>query len=332
MIAGMQRSTLDRFVLERRLDEAAVAVALDVSGARPGAAAWRAFLIRVLDGAGIAALGAGAIFFVAANWQDYGVLGRFALLQVALLAATGLALWRPPPAALGQAAVTLAVLFAGALLALFGQTYQTGADVYELFFIWAALAFPFALASASAPVWATWWVVLNVGMALYCGLQDATLARLAWSGRLGIERPLLLFLACLLNLGGAILFDHLGRARWLVRTLATLGFLFGTAACFVALFGGSGSRGDMSGQDGLVVLLFAATCGGIAYESLRRRRDVFPMALVFGAWIAISTAFLVKQMQFKDFGNVLVLAAWLIATSGAAGFVLMKWVREWRAT
>ena len=56
------------------------------------------------------------------------------------------------------------------------------------------------------------------------------------------------------------------------------------------------------------------------------------MALVFASWIAISTAFLVKQMQFKDFGNVLVLAAWLIATSGAAGFVLMKWVREWRAT
>ena len=321
----MKRSVLDRLVLEQRLNEPTAAMALDLSGARPDAAAWRAFLARLLNGAGIAALGSGAIFFVAANWQDYGILGRFALLQVALAAAVGLALWRPPPHALGQGAVTLAVLLSGGLLALFGQTYQTGADVYELFFIWAALAFPFALASASAAVWATWWVVLNVGMALYCGLQDASFARSLFATRLGIERPMLLLFACLINLGGAVLFDHLGRARWLVRVLATFGFVFGTVACLMAIF-------EMSRQNALAILLFGATCGAIAFESLRRKRDVYPMALVFGAWIAISTAFLIKQMQFKDFGNVLVLAAWLIATSGAAGFVLMKWVREWRAT
>ena len=325
----MKRSVLDRVVLEQRLDPPAVAMALDLSGARPDAAAWRAFLARVLNGAGITGLGAGAIFFVAANWQDYGVAGRFALLQVAFAIAVGLALWRPAPGMLGESALTLAVLFSGALLALFGQTYQTGADVYELFFIWAILALPFALASAAAAVWATWWVVLNVGLALYCGLEDASFARLLVAGRLGIERPLLLFFACLANLGGAVLFEHLGRARWLVRMAATLGMLFGTAAAFLAIFG---ERTGATGQDGLVVVMFAATCAAIAHASLRRRNDVYPMALVFASWIAISTAFLVKQMQFKDFGNVLVLAAWLIATSGAAGFVLMKWVREWRAS
>jgi hypothetical protein len=110
---------------------------------------------------------------------------------------------------------------------------------------------------------------------------------------------------------------------------ATFGMAFGTAAVLLAIFG---DRTHATGQDGLVVVMFAATCAAIAYASLRRRNDVYPMALVFAAWIAISTAFFIKQMQFKDFGNVLVLAAWLIATSGAAGFVLMKWVREWRAT
>ena len=60
----------------------------------------------------------------------------------------------------------LAVLFTGALLALFGQTYQTGADLHELFFTWAALALPFALAAVSGAVWALWWCVLNVGLGL----------------------------------------------------------------------------------------------------------------------------------------------------------------------
>ena len=329
----MKRSMLDQLVLERRLDATAAAMALDASGARPDAAAWRAFLARLLGGAGIAGLVLGVIFFVAVNWQDYGVMGRFALLEAALIAAAGVALWRPPPSPVGHAALTLAVLASGALLALFGQTYQTGADVYELFFIWAALALPFALASASAPTWATWWVVLDIAMALYCGLEDTSFGRLIFASRLGIDRPMLLLFACLVNLGGAVLFDHLGRARWLVRLLATFGFLFGTIACITAILGGSLARGSgVSGQDAFVILLFAAASAGIGYATLRMKRDVFPMALVSGAWIAISTALFIKQMKFDDLGAFFVLTLWLIATSGAAGYALMRWVREWRAT
>jgi uncharacterized membrane protein len=328
----MKRSVLDRVVLEQRLDERSAAMALDVSGARPDAAAWRGFLVQLLNGAGIAGLGAGAIFFVAANWQDYGVLGRFALLQVALLAAVGLALWRPPPSSLGHAALTMSVLLTGALLALFGQTYQTGADIFELFFIWAALAFPFALASASAATWMAWWVVLNIAMGLYCGLENTSFLRMVFASRLGIERPLLILFAGLVNLGGAVLFDHLGRARWLVRALATFGFAFCTVACLMALFGADFGIARTSAQDALVILAFAVACAGIAWATLRRRNDVYPMALVFGAWIVISTALLIKSSSFRDMGIVLVVAAWLIVTSGAAGFVLMRWVREWRST
>ncbi len=295
---------------------------------RPDAAAWRAFTHKLLNGAGIASLGAGAIFFVAANWQDYGVMGRFVILQVAFAICVGLAFWRPPPAALGQASLVLTTLLTGTLLALFGQTYQTGADVFELFFIWAALALPFALAGGSAAVWASWWVVLNVGMALYCGLQDASLGRWFWAGRTPIERPLILLFAGLVNLGGAVLFVLYGRPRWLVRMLAAFGFIYGTIACTLAMV----AKDGMSQQDWLVFVLFAGTCAGIAFMALKRRDDVFPMALIFGAWIAISTALLIKHMQFRDLGNFFVLALWLIATSTATGFVLMRWVRAWKVS
>src|SRR5882757_8172141 len=107
---------------------------LELTHPRPTQAEWRAFAVRLLHAAGLGALGAGVIFFVAANWQAWGLLGRFALLQAGLLICIAAALWRPPPRRTGQAALLLATLFTGALLALFGQSYQTGADGHELFF------------------------------------------------------------------------------------------------------------------------------------------------------------------------------------------------------
>ncbi len=288
---------------------------------RPDAAAWRAFFVQLLRGSGIGSLGAGVIFFVAANWQDYGLMGRFAILQVALAACAGVALWRPPPSPVGQSLLVLAVLVTGALLALFGQSYQTGADVFELFFTWAALAVPFALAGRSGAVWATWWTVLNAGMALFCGLEQFSLLRFAWMGRLGLDRSELMFLAALVNFAGAHTF--MGRGPlWLARVLAIYGFLFGTVACIVAV---------IQNKELVVVLAFAVACGAIAWDTMRRRSDVFPMALICAAWIAISTVFIGRHTHMRDIGSFFALAIWLIATSTATGYLLMRWVREWRS-
>jgi uncharacterized membrane protein len=287
---------------------------------RPDAAAWRAFFVQLLQGAGIGSLGAGAIFFVAANWQDYGLMGRFAILQVALAACAGLAFWRPPPSPVGQSTLVLAILVTGALLALFGQSYQTGADVFELFFTWAALAIPFALAGRSGAVWATWWTVLNVGMALFCGLEQLSFLRFAWMGRLGLDRSALMFLAALVNLAGAYAFMERG-PLWLVRLLSIYGFAFGTVACIVAI---------VENRELLVVPAFAVACGAVAWDTLRRRSDVFPMALICAAWIAISTVFIGRHVHLRDLGAFFVLAIWLIGTSTGAGFLLMRWVRQWK--
>jgi uncharacterized membrane protein len=336
----MKRSVLDQLAADYTLTEPAVALALDLTGARPGAQAWRAFALRVLQAAGIAALGAGAIFFVAANWQDYGVMGRFAILEAAFLACVGLAFWRPPPHAVGRATLVLAALSTGTLLALFGQSYQTGADLYELFFAWALLALPFALAGRSGAVWATWWVVLNVGLGLLCGWLDQ--GHFLWRllDRWGMDRALMLAVPAVVNLAGAAVFTHLGRTRfaahaprWLVRMLATFGFAFGTAACIAAItvYGGWPQRqAGMTPQDVAVVAIFAALCAGIAYATLREKRDVFPMALILASWIAITTVVLAKMIRLNDIGGFFVLAMWLIATSTAAGFLLTGWVREWR--
>lgn len=334
----MKRSALDHLSREYRLSERAIALALDLTGARPNLAAWTEFAIRLLRAAGIAAVAAGIIFFVAANWQAYGLLGRFAVLEAVFAACIGLAFWRPPPEKIGQAGLVLATIATGALLALFGQTYQTGADIHELFFTWAGLAILFPIAARSGAVWATWWVVLDIGFALYCGFMGQDQFARLWLAQHGADRALALLVPAIVNLTGACIFFHLGTTkhaqhapRWLVRMLATIGFVFGTAAAIAAITRGSWSSGEggIGALDATVIGAYALTCALLGFAVIRSRIDVYPMALIFGSWIAISTVYVGRLFTMSELGLFLVLPLWLIGTSAAAGFALMRWVREW---
>lgn len=324
----MKRSALDAFATDHRLDERAVAVALALTGAHPDAAAWRAFAARLCHGAGIASLAAGLVFFVAANWQEYGVIGRFVLVEAALVASSGVALWRPPPSPIGRGALVFAIIVTGALLALFGQAYQTGADLYELFFGWALLALPFAIAGRAPAPWATWWIVLNVGLALACGWLGPGHVMWQWLDRLGTWKSSLWVLPFAVNLAGAGVFRWGGarlagdRSRWLVRLLLSIAFAYGTLASIYAVTSQRGERWP--------IVAFAAVSVVVAALTLRSKRDVLPMALVIASWIAISTAAIIDTMKSGDIGIVLVVGIWLVASSGIAGVLLTGWARTWR--
>ncbi|WAC73701.1 DUF2157 domain-containing protein [Roseateles sp. SL47] len=109
-------------------------------------------------------IGFGVILWVAANWDTLGRAARFGLLEgllvVSLLGAAVRPGWRGP---LGL----LAFLTLGGLLAYFGQTYQTGADAWTLFALWAGLAFPLALAVGSDLIWTPWVVVTSLAIRLW---------------------------------------------------------------------------------------------------------------------------------------------------------------------
>jgi uncharacterized membrane protein len=338
----ISRAQLDQLTNQAKLTSNAVDAVLALTVARPDVQAWRAFLVRLMRGAAIASLMAGVIFFVAANWQDFGVVGRFVLLQSAFVIAIALALWRTPPATIGQSALLVAMMLIGAMFALFGQTYQTGADVYELFFAWAALALPLAFASQAGANWAVWWCILNVAMALFTGFLGQDHFVWAIFNRWGVDRSAVLMAPCLVNLAGAGVFAQLAATRfcgnapqWLTRMLLAFGFFYGTAASMHALVRThrwSGETNPMSQDGQFAALLFVAISIAITTVTLRARRDVFPLTLIAAAWIAISTTFIITRIISRDFdiGALFVIALWLIGTSTVASLMLMKWRREWR--
>lgn len=126
----------------------------------PVSADWRRWLDVALLGFGAALLCAGVIVFFAFNWEALHKFAKFGLLAGAVALAAGFAWLRPPGDLPGRAALGGAQVLSGVLLAVIGQTYQTGADAWQLFAIWTLVAVPWALAARAKPLW---WLVLAVG-------------------------------------------------------------------------------------------------------------------------------------------------------------------------
>lgn len=123
-------------------------------------------LIRALAWGSALLLGAGLIFWVAANWQDQTRQFKFYLLQAAVVLSVMLALVLPRAR---TAALLLATLVLGGLLAFIGQTYQTGADPWQLFAVWAALSLLWIVAARSDLLWAVWVLITGLAIGLWSG-------------------------------------------------------------------------------------------------------------------------------------------------------------------
>lgn len=328
----MNRSDVDRLAVQHRLSTPAVQELLAASGAQPSPSDVRRFIGLIAHLSGVLSLAAGVVFFVAANWQAFNVFGRFALIEIVVLIAAALACFKPPPHALGRSASLLAFIASGALLALFGQTYQTGADVYELFLTWSVLAIPLVIAAQWSVVWAAWLLVVNVALWLYAGMRpDGGWLWVLFSGW-ELSTSTLLLLPTMLNLAAWWVGERvtapavrLVSPRWLRRVALAFALSSLTWSALLTILGPSHEA------SALPIVVMLVVLSGVSFYALRQREDVFPLALVAGSSIVLSTATLGRFGDFDEVGMFFALALWLILSSTFSGRVLMTFVRTWRS-
>lgn len=141
--------------------------ALVLAGQRPDSTGWCHFLLRLKILLGLLSMAVGVVFFFAYNWNDMGHMVKFGLLQLVMVVAFGAYVLRTYSPWVSQALLLCGVIVLGALLALFGQTYQTGADPWQLFATWAMMVIPVVLFGRSEALWLFWVVLLNTALALY---------------------------------------------------------------------------------------------------------------------------------------------------------------------
>ena len=137
----------------------------------PAPRQWRQALDLLLAYVGSLLLALGVIFFFAFNWDELHRLFKLALALTVLSGFAGAALWLPRESTLYRACLFGAALATGGTLALVGQIYQTGADIWQLFASWSLLILPWALLSRSVACWGLFWVVVNLALLRYFAVQ-----------------------------------------------------------------------------------------------------------------------------------------------------------------
>lgn len=299
------------------IEPAKLRAALELGGVLPTAQQWRRFLDRLLLWSGTVFLGAGAVFFFAFNWDALDRLAKLGLVESSLLAALGL-VWRLGlDRAAGKAALLGAALLAGTLFALIGQIYQTGADTFELFAVWAAAILPWALLARFPALWLLWIVLVNLAVWLY-------FRTFGWMFDVvfGPERQLWLLFA--LNTAALAIWEAGAariawlRERWALRLIATASGAFVTALAARTVL-------EWRGTSGWALLAWLVWLAA-AYGLYRHRvKDLFVLAGGVLSVIVVAAFFLARHLLERgDAGGFLVIGMVVIGLSAAGGW----WLRE----
>lgn len=154
------------WVASSHLDPDKLEQALAATGSTPSAAAKLRFISSVVLIFAVALICSGVVFFFAFNWDELSRYSKFAIAQTALVLSLLPLLRFKLSHSIGQAALFAASLLVGALLALVGQTYQSGADTFQLFLVWAILITPWTLLARMPALWLLLLVLLNLSLVL----------------------------------------------------------------------------------------------------------------------------------------------------------------------
>jgi uncharacterized membrane protein len=249
----------------------------------PARADWRAFLDRLTLWLGTTALAASVVFFFAFNWDDLGRFAKFGLVEAAIVAGL-LACWRLDlDGAPGKAVLLLLSLLTGALLALTGQVYQTGADTFELFAWWAVLILPWVLVGRFSPLWLVWLGLLDIATLLYF--------QVSWNFEA------LLWAMFALNGAALIGWEAAHRAglswlrdAWPPRLVAMASGTMATALMIWAIVG------DGEARAALAALAYLAWLAAFYVWYRRVRPDLFMLAVGLLSLIAAVAVFLAQHL------------------------------------
>jgi len=317
-----KRKEFISLLINGNIDSKNLSRALKVSGVWPSQEEWGNYLSKLLLWLGSIAIALAVIFFVAFNWENVGRFAKFSLIQGLLIAVIAAYFFFKEKPLAQKVLLTVASLLTGALMALYHQTYQTGADPWQLFFTWGILIIPWAVAARFASLWFIQVFLLNLSLFLYLytsdnlfGLVFATDASLLWL--LFVFNAIILFVWEL----AARKFDYL-TPRWPVRMIALASGVAISFLCLWAIF-------DSDEVSSFAFLVWVLTMAGVFFVYRKLRPDLFILTMACLSGIIIITSFVSYHLlRDSNEGGLLLIALLVIGLASGSAFWLRKVNKE----
>jgi len=296
--------------------------ALVIAKVTPSGTAWVTFINHLLVWLGGLALAFSVLFFIAYNWQDIGLFAQFAMVEVVIIFAI-IAYWKlGDNSVAAKVSLLMATIFVGVLLALYGQTYQTGADPWQLFFSWSILILPWVLVGRFAAIWLVWILLVNTTLILY---QQAFLNPFWFV--FGSD-TVMLWTVFLFNTLALAIWESLTKTyhwlstRWAIRLLAVASGVSITWLVLHSIF----EYGGSSIFPGLMWLVWVGT---LYFVYRKIRPDLFMLAGGCLTVIVVVVSFFSRYMLDKwEAGSFLFLSLLVIGLGAGAAVWLRNVHRE----
>ncbi|MCR9142736.1 MAG: DUF2157 domain-containing protein [bacterium] len=288
---------------------------------------WPRLLAVVPAMLGLLFLLIGIVFFFAFNWAALDRLSKLSLAAIPPIVLAALAIaFRARSSGL-EVSRWLALLTAAAFvvpLALFGQAYQSTADSWTLFALWAALAVPFVFADRFAVSYVALGLLATLTVYLY--VQQVLEANpwsdsLAWSGVAVAATGIHLIFLMLQN--RLVLAQH----GWPARIFAGLAILPVWGDVFLQLLDSHSEHGALS--DHIAAALFPLLCIFWLAVFIRRANfDFFYVAVPVYLLVLLPSAYLVPPLGWDMHPGSFVFAFLVFAALSTISTMLLLRLRK----
>jgi len=319
------RQRIFQWVEAGLIDENNLAQALEMTNSQPDQQQWLKFIQLGLLWLAVGSFGCALIFFFAYNWQDMPRLAKFSLVELVICLSAIVYVRHSGHKMINTALLMAMTVFTGALLALVGQTYQTGADPWQLFALWALFMLPWSLIGRSSILWIFNILLSNLALFLYLDVNQGMLGIL-WRS---VDVFWIIFA---FNISLLIVFelqhiyrivtqlqhsDNLSSAsnRYPQQLLAIMALWSISFVAFESLWEGAFRLEFLA-------YIFALSSVLVIYRYLIR--DLFMLTLGCLSFIFVSSVFILSTLSFDETGLFLLTGLNIVVCSALTG----KWLKS----
>ncbi len=285
----------------------------------PDRKSWIRFLHLFFISLGTGFTVCGIIFFFAFNWAGMHKFLKMGILEFLLIAAVIPILILKLNQTIKNVILTGASILVGAMLAVYGQIYQTGANAYDFFLGWIMFITIWVLISNFAPLWLLFILLINTTIVLY-SQQVASY----WNEMMVLN--ILFIMNSAILTGFLILSNTISKLKipaWFTNTLALATVALSTTGIVIGIF----YKQDTEWSILIAVSLLFFT-GGLVYGYHYKR--TFYLSVIPLSFIVVISSMLIDKIHGDSMFFVVSVFIILSITALIKGLLVIqkKWDNE----